>query len=136
MACSAIAMDKYGDILPLLFYPLHCDFMLFVAVFCAHESCFHFVCCRHFFCRVFALVFGVVLCGAAWVGHCEGLPEAINEQRIPKKARAKLWRSHSTVALWRLRFLILHCSLILTSQPQRTRLCSRFNIDEALWSMT
>ncbi|MBD5167869.1 MAG: hypothetical protein HDT11_03105 [Helicobacter sp.] len=26
--------------------------------------------------------------------------------------------------------------MILSSQPQRARLCSRFNIDEALWSMT
>ena len=56
--------------------------------------------------------------------------------RIPKKARAKLWRSHSTAALWILLSLIFHCSLILTSQPQRTRLCSHINIDEALWSMT
>ena len=38
----------------------------------------------------------------------------------PEKARAKLWRSHSTAALWRLQFLILYYSLILTSQPQRT----------------
>ncbi|MBD5168309.1 MAG: hypothetical protein HDT11_05420 [Helicobacter sp.] len=26
--------------------------------------------------------------------------------------------------------------MILSSQPQRTRLCSHINIDEALWTMT
>ena len=65
-------------------------------------------------------------------GSLRGLARSNQRAKNPQeKARAKLWRSHSTAPL--LLSLILYCSLILSSQPQRARLCSRFNIDEALW---
>ena len=62
--------------------------------------------------------------------------EAINRQRIPRKSARKAMAKPQHSAALKITIFDSPLLMILSSQPQRTRLCSRFNIDEALWTMT
>ena len=59
-------------------------------------------------------------------------------KQSPEKARAKLWRSHSTAPLWILQSLILHCSSIIesptTAHSGNVRAVG-VTLTHALWSM-
>ena len=64
------------------------------------------------------------------------LREAINRHRIPKKSARKAMAKPQHSAALKIAIFDSLLLMILFSQPQRARLCSHINIDEALWSMT